>query len=57
MTTAQATKDHAEILRNRALNDLGAMLADKVAQAQANGATLDEAIAVVRNLWLEAVAK
>lgn len=56
MTTTQASRDHAEVLRNRAANDLAAMLADKVQQAQANGATLEQAIAAVRALWLQAVS-
>jgi hypothetical protein len=34
---------------------LAAMLAGKVREAMANGATEDEAIAAVRALWLEAI--
>lgn len=35
--------------------DFVAMLADKVREAKANGATEEQAIAAVRALWLEAI--
>lgn len=40
-----------------AAKNLAEMLAAKVNEAKANGATEAEAIAAVRSLWLEAVAK
>lgn len=43
----------SETTKTEARNALVDMLAGKVRQAQANGATEDEAIAAVRSLWIE----